>query len=249
VYSAEYELETLPAYEDEYEGEWEYEDEDEQFWGELVQQFRTPGSPLRRVALGAARSALSSGGSLLGARLGGKPGQVLGSSLGGAVGGLLPARESEEEWEWELQSGMAPLTATQADALMEHLGGAAAEAESEAEAEAFIGALIPLAARVLPAAAKTVMRVAPRLIKGASQVVRTLRRNPATRRLVRTVPTIVRRTAASLARQASTGRPITGTRAARTLAGQAYRVLSHPQRCARAVRRSAGVHRRALRAA
>jgi hypothetical protein len=226
------ELETTPMYEDEWEGEYE----DEAFFKELVQQFRTPGSRLRKVALGAARAALTGGGGLLGGRLGGPAGAVLGGTLGGAAGGMLPAQEYEDEWEFE-----GPMSAIQADALMEQLGAAAAETESEAEAEAFIGALIPLAAKVLPAAARTVMRAAPKLIRGASRVVRTLRRNPATRKLVRAVPSIVKRTAGSLARQASQGRPISAKSAARTLAGQTYRVLSNPQRCAMAMRRCRAV--------
>ena len=84
------------------------------------------------------------------------------------------------------------------DALMEHLGHAAAEAETEEEAEAFIGALVPLAARLLPRAASAVMRVAPNLIRGAAGAARALRSNPATRPLVRTLPTVVRQTTAAL---------------------------------------------------
>ena len=73
---------------------------------------------------------------------------------------------------------------------MEHLGHAATESESEAEAEAFIGALIPLAARLIPRVAPSIMRAAPRLIQGATGIARTLRRSPTTRPLVRTLPTI-----------------------------------------------------------
>jgi hypothetical protein len=63
-------------------------------------------------------------------------------------------------------------------ALMEHLGHAAATAESEAEAEAFLGALVPLAARLIPRVAPTIMRVAPTLIRGVAGAGRTLLRSP-----------------------------------------------------------------------
>jgi hypothetical protein len=125
----------------------------------------------------------------------------------------------------ELELEVNPVGPVHPQMLMEHLGHAAAESESEAEAEAFIGALVPLAAQVLPRVAPVIMRVAPQLIRGAVRVGQTLWRNPQTRRLVRAVPTIVNRTARTVARQASRGRPVTPQWAVRTLARQADRVL------------------------
>src|SRR5215469_4324163 len=86
--------------------------------------------------------------------------------LGGVISGLLGEGEGEYEDEWEGEyedefeledewegefedegEAMAnPLRRVYPDAMMEHLGHAAAEAETEAEAEAFVGALVPLAA-------------------------------------------------------------------------------------------------------
>jgi hypothetical protein len=163
--------------------------------------------------------------------------------------------ESEWEWEnedeWEFEGELNPIRRVYPDALMEmeHLGHAAAEAETEAEAEAFIGALIPMAARLLPRVAPAIMRAAPRLIRGATRIARTLRRRPATRQLVRTIPTIVRRTAATLARQTAQGRPVTPQVAAQTLARQATRVLRSPQQRARALQRSCALDGRYHRAA
>lgn len=139
---------------------------------------------------------------------------------------------------------MNPIRRVYPDALMEHLAHAAAETESEAEAEAFIGALVPLAARLIPRVAPTIMRAAPQLIRGVSGVTRALRRNPATRPLVRAVPTIVRRTASNLARQAASGRPVTPQAAVRTFARQTSQVLGSPQQCARALQRSTALDRR-----
>ena len=117
-------------------------------------------------------------------------------------------------------------------------------AESEAEAEAFIGALVPLAARLIPRVAPTILRAAPGLIRGAAQVARTLRTNPVTRPLVRAVPTIIQRTAAIIAQQVGQGQPVTPSTAVRTLARQTARVLSSPQQCVQAYRRSRVLDRR-----
>jgi hypothetical protein len=251
----EYEEETEFEWESEFEGEFECESEGEceaeEFFGRLANwarnQWGTEGSPLRRVALGAARAAVNQGSQALGSAIGGRFGQRdLGQRLGTVVGSglqtLIPEREFEYEFEGEGE--MNPLRRVYPDALMEHLGHAAAEAESEAEAEAFIGALIPLAARLIPRIAPAVMRAAPQLIRGASGIVRTLRRNPATRQLVRTVPTIVRGTVADMARQVGRGQQVTPQNAVRTLARQTARTLSSPQRCVQAYRRSRTLDRR-----
>jgi hypothetical protein len=148
--------------------------------------------------------------------------------------------EFEEEYEYEAN----PLRRVYADAMMEHLGHAASTAESEAEAEAFLGALIPMAARIIPRVAPAIMRAAPALVRGVSQVGRSLLRTPAPRPLVRAVPTIVRRTAANLAGQVAQGRPITAQGAVRTLARQTQRTLSNPRAVMQAVQRNKKADRR-----
>jgi len=171
--------------------------------------------------------------------------------LGGVISGLLGEGEFEYEdelegeWEGEFEDeaeAMAnPLRRVYPDAMMEHLGHAAAEAETEAEAEAFVGALVPLAAGLVKAAAPHVARATPHLVRGLSKVTQTLRGKPATRPLVQTIPTIAARTTSSLARQVAHGRPITPRRAIRTLAGQTAAVLRDPRTRHRVVR-----HARAL---
>lgn len=253
-------------YELELEGEWEWESEGEAESEEFFRQIaglarRAASSPaLRQVGLRAARGALSGlggVGSALGSALGGAQGGALGRNLGATLGrslsGMLPQREYEGEWEgeYEMESEweVNPIRRIYPDALMEHLGHAAAEAESEEEAEAFIGALVPLAARLLPRAASAVMRVAPSLIRGAAGAARALRSNPATRPLVRTLPTVVRQTTATLARQAQQGRRVTPQAAVRTLARQTARVVGSPQRSTQAFRRSRAMDRRFHQAA
>ena len=246
----DYEVEALPELEGELE--WEGEEESEEFFRRIAGLARRAASSpaLRRIGLRAARGALSGLGGLgaaAGGALGGSQGAALGRNLGSVLGrglsGMLPQREweFEEEGEWEVN----PIRRVYPQALMEHLGHAAAEAETEEEAEAFLGALVPLAARALP----SVMRVAPTLIRGVAGAARTLRANPATRPLVRAMPTVVRRTAQTLARQAQQGRPPTPQRAARTLARQTQRVISSPQQCAQAYQRSRALDRQFHRAA
>ncbi|MFF4273886.1 hypothetical protein [Streptomyces sp. NPDC001536] len=155
--------------------------------------------------------------------------------------------EDEDEGESEFEA-TDPLRRISTDALMEHLGHAAATARSEAEAEAFAGALVPLAVGAVRSAAPAVVRRAPQLVRGLANVTRTLRRNPATRSLVRAVPTIALRTTRSLARQVARGRPVTARSAVRTLAGQTAAVLSDPRRRRAAVRRSRVLDRRYHRA-
>lgn len=237
--TSEYEWETTPFREGEDEWFQEGESESEEFFRRLAGLARrAAASPsLRRVGLAAARAALR-GLPGVGEAIGGEAGSR-GARLGGRMGSVLrdeisdwlPAQELEFEGEWET----APARST---AVMEHLGHAAAEAESEAEAEAFIGALLPIAAQLLPRVAPAVMRAVPQLVRGASQVARTLRRSPATRPLVRVLPTIARRTVADIARRAAAGGPITARDAVRSLARQSAHVLGNPQRCVAAYRRS-----------
>lgn len=127
---------------------------------------------------------------------------------------------------------------------MEHLAHMAAEAENETDSEAFLGALVPLAAqlvsrRVIPA----VLRAAPQLVRGVTQVAKTLSATPQGKSLMRTVPTIVRRSVARVARNVAQGAPVTPGGAVRILASETSRVLSSPRRCRCALRRSRALDR------
>jgi hypothetical protein len=170
------------------------------------------------------------------------------STIARGIGGLLGETElelegegeGELEFEGETEYELNPVRRVYPDAMMEHLGHAAAEAESEAAAEAFLGALLPIAARALP----SVMRAAPRLIPQIGRIARVLRRNPATRPLVRAIPTIVQRTANTLARQAARGRAITARGALRVLDRQTSRALRNPYQRRRILHRARVIDRR-----
>jgi hypothetical protein len=254
----ELELEALPELEfegeGEWEGEWEGEAEEEAFFGRLAQLARGAArSPaLRRIGLTAARSALRGLGDVGGAVGGvlGPQGAALGRQLGARAGQhlsrQLPQREYEGEYEdeyeyegeeeWEAEAN--PIARVYPNVVMAHLGHAAARAQREAEAEAFIGALVPLAARAIPRAAPAILRAAPGLVRGLASVTRTLRRSPTTRPLVRALPTVMQRTAASIARQRAQGQPVTPQRAVRTLAQQTAQVIGNPRQATQAYRRT-----------
>jgi hypothetical protein len=162
--------------------------------------------------------------------------------------------ELEGEGEGELELEISPVRKVYTDAMMEHLGHMAAEAETEQEAaEQFLTLLPMVAAKLLPMVAKTVLpkigkvlprvfkavtRVQPRLTRGIGQIARTLHRRPATRSLLKAVPSIARRTVHAVARQAAAGRPVTPNTAVRVLTQQAKKVLGQPARRAQVVRRS-----------
>jgi hypothetical protein len=248
---SEHELEALPELGGGHESEWGGESESEQFFGALANLARrgaswlaAAGSPQRKFALWAARQALNRGlpalGRWAGRQVGGSSNGATGANLGTRaaswLSGLLPQKEFEAEWEMEAE--INPVRKWYPDAMLEHLGHAAAATESEAEAEALVGSMVPLAARVVPQASTAIMRATPGLVCGLAGVVRTLRRDPATRPLVRVVPAIVRRTATAIGQQTNQGASVTPQAAVRTLARQTARVLGDPRQAAQAFRQS-----------
>ena len=76
--------------------------------------------------------------------------------------------EFEDEDEDEAEGFVNPVRRIYRDAeTMAHLARQAALTESEGEAEAFIGALVPLAAKIIPRAARLIARNAPTLVRTA----------------------------------------------------------------------------------
>jgi hypothetical protein len=172
---------------------------------------------------------------------------------GGAALEVLGEMEGEMEGETEGVGELNPVRKVYSDAALEHLAHNAMMAEGEAEAgEAFLplipmvaSRLLPLAARALPAIGRAlprvmsaVSRITPQLTRGVTRIAGRLFRNPQTRRLLRAVPSIARRTIGTLARRVAHGAPLTPQLALRTLARSAVGVLGHRRRLAGTVRRS-----------
>lgn len=224
----EYELENGldREFEFEFENEYESEYESEEFLGGIL-------SKVAPMAVNAVGSLLGGGDNEFEFEDEGEP-------FLGSIGGLLG--EGEYEFESEFESSQV----SEYEALMEHLGYMAANSESEAEAEAFLGALIPLAAKALPgiakAASKIIPKVAPKLIQGASKIGRAMFRNRRTRPLLKTMPKIMENTVSNLTRQAAQGKPITQKCAVQTLARQTAQVLGKPKVAANVMKRSRVIH-------
>jgi hypothetical protein len=128
-------------------------------------------------------------------------------------------------------------------ALMEHLGSAAARAIAASEADALAAALVPLAFRWLPSERTVSARISPTLVRGVASIGRILGRRKTTRPLLRLLPSILRRTVATLARERQLGLSTTSIRAARILASEAAKIIDSPQRCVALYRRSRALHR------
>jgi hypothetical protein len=143
--------------------------------------------------------------------------------------------EFEGESEAEFESVMSgPLTEQQA--LGELMAAAASKAVSDMEAESQIGAATVIA--LSPRDRRALRAVLASLNRGSAVLTKMLRRHRITAPYVRTVPTIVSRTAVALKKQAAAGHPITRQTAGRAMAAQTRRVLGSPALCAKAVSRN-----------
>ncbi|GIH15907.1 hypothetical protein [Rugosimonospora africana] len=225
-YESEYEDEA--EFEDEYEAE--YEDEGEEFFKGLRKRF---GGLLRKAAPMLKTLAKTAGplvATAVGGPIAGMAARALTSQLEGEAEG-----ESESELEADHRAATGrPLTAAQCEA--EALAAMATQAASEAEAEALAGAasLTVLSARDRRALA----RVLPGLVRGSAVITRLLYGTQEAREFVRAVPTIVRDTAETLTRRASSGAPVTSAHAGRVMARHTARVLGSHRRCRHALARN-----------
>jgi hypothetical protein len=125
--------------------------------------------------------------------------------------------------------------------MAEMMAEAASQEQHEGEAEAMAGAAVITV--LSPADRRALRRIMKHLVRGAAVLTRILRRRRATRPLVRTVPTIIRRTVKTLKRKAAKGIPITRKMAGREAAKQVRRVLGSPRACRAAVSRNFKVSR------
>lgn len=162
----------------------------------------------------------------------------IGNLLRGLGGALMGEGEYEYESEYESEYEYEAVPMSEYEMVMESLAYNAAHSESEAEAEAFLGALIPLAARLIPSAAKAITSVAPSLIQGVAKMGRTLYNNPNTRQLLQTVPEVLKGTVHTLANQVAQGKPLNKTTAVRALAANTAKVLDNPKKVAKVMKHS-----------
>ena len=129
--------------------------------------------------------------------------------------------EGELEGEYELELEFNPARRAHLNAMLEHMGHAAADAATEQEAAEHFLPLIPLVAKfalpllgkALPFAAKAAAKLAPKILgkvvpnptRGVANIARTLFRNRSTRPLLHAIPRIARGTTTHLGRRVARG--------------------------------------------
>jgi hypothetical protein len=123
-------------------------------------------------------------------------------------------------------------------ALTEVLAAEATHCESESEAEALIGTAVPIAISSM-GGKRALRHVMPTLVHSTTELVRFLhQRGSAGRQLLRLIPTILRRTVASLHAAQQSGRAINSDLVRRLMALQAAQVLGNSQLLMRAMTRN-----------
>jgi hypothetical protein len=233
--SQEQELETELETETETEFENELElEQGEQFFKKLI---RRAAPLLRRVAKIAAPLVSKAVSGLLPGPFGALAGQGI-KGLAGLLREQETELELEQEFEQEQELGEHEVSNElgEHELMAEAMANYAAQASQELEAEALTGAATTLT--LSPADRRALRRLVPHLVRGASVLTRVLRMSRTTRPWVRIVPTVVRRTARTLRRNAALGQPITRAAAANMMARQTRRVLTSPRYCAAALRRN-----------
>jgi hypothetical protein len=126
--------------------------------------------------------------------------------------------------------------------LMEQIAQEATDTESASEAEALSGTLVPVAMRNMRRMREQPRQPAiPALARASGRYTTVVRQHPATRLLLRALPTILRRTRVILEKQEASGVEITPRMAVKIMADQTWRVLSNPTICIRVLNRSARI--------
>jgi hypothetical protein len=244
-YAGEHGYSGESGYSTELEGEFEFEGDP--FLGGFLKKAlsaakRAAGPIAKRLAPIAARSLI---GMIPGI------GAIAGPIAGRLVQQLVKEGEAEAEAQesamfasGEAEGEVAQTESAHEAALAEVLAAQAAEAATEAEAEAMLGAALPITITIMSGGRRPmrtpVGRVTPVLATATARLAQTLRRNggPASRNLLRVVPSIHRRTVASLRAAARRGTPVTANLAVRTMAAQTRSVLSNPQTVQNAISRN-----------
>ena len=129
-------------------------------------------------------------------------------------------------------------------ALTEMLAAEAAELESEAEAEALLAAALPLTITIM-GGRRALRPVTPILAQATGRLIQVLRRQGAGgRQLVRVIPSVQRRTVATLRAASRAGQPISGPLAVQAMSAATRNVLANPRLLQRTIARNAVLRQR-----
>ncbi|MDP5104203.1 MAG: hypothetical protein NWP98_09790 [Erythrobacter sp.] len=226
------------SYEDEFGGLGEYGGdgffESESDLGELEGDpfFGKIWSGIKKVAKAAAPLAKRFApqiGTLIGGALGGPAGAAIGSKLGGVVKSLEGEGESESESEMEAQY--------EGDNMDEAIAEAMATAGSKGDPSTAQAMGSALTATIASRAPAQVRQMLPVLSKAGGDVARALARSndPRARILIRALPTIQKRTIATLTAKCRAGKPVTPRTATRVMTKHAMRTLNSQPALAKAL--------------
>lgn len=132
-------------------------------------------------------------------------------------------------------------------ALAEVLAAEASHSSSNSEAEAFLGASVPSIVGSM-GANRALRSMMPTLVQANARLVNLLhQKGPAGRRLLRLVPSILRRTIASLQFAYQAGHPINSNLVQRLMAHHTSRVLGNSQIVTSGIIRNAVIQKRTIR--
>lgn len=169
----------------------------------------------------------------IGTVIGGALGGPAGAAIGGKLGSVVKSLEGEDEGETEDELNATSQTPAVDEAVSEAMAAVAAKTNPAVAQSMGSGLTVTIAAN----APMPVKAVLPVLAKASGDVARSLAtsRDPRARTLIRVLPTIQRRTVATLTAKANAGRPVTPRTAVRVMNRQAQRVLNSPQAVTRAL--------------
>ncbi|MGB5560143.1 MAG: hypothetical protein WBN04_19285 [Paracoccaceae bacterium] len=213
--------------------------EGDEFWGGLKKIGQKIGGAAKKVAgkLGkVAKAHAGKIGTVIGGAVGGPAGAAIGGRIGGIVQNLEDENDFDSEDEMEAQLPVAPLDESLAEAM-----ASAASKSSPSDAAALGGAITITIMSKTPLAVKS---VAPALASASGRIARSMATSPASRQLMKALPSIVKQTAGTLNRKAQKGKPISKGTAARVMTKHAKRTLGSQARLAQALAGNAAKRRR-----
>jgi hypothetical protein len=183
-------------------------------------------------------------GKVIGGAFGGPAGAMIGGKLGSFVGNLEDEDlafegydgygdgEDESDSEDEMNAEDFMDFEGEDEDVAEYMADIASKAPNPIDSGAMAGAITITIASKAPLQVKA---VSPTLSSGAARLTKLMKNNPATKPLVKVVPSIAKKTVATLARKAAKGKPVTPAIAKRVMAKHTMRVLSSPRELTKAI--------------
>lgn len=193
-------------------------------------------------------------GKAIGGAFGGPAGAMLGGKLGSFVSNLEDEElaglngydgygdyEDESDSEDEMNAEDFMDFEGEDEDVAEYMADMAVRAPNPTDSGAMAGAITITIASKAPLQVKA---VSPTLSSAAARMTKLMKNNTATKPLVKVVPTIAKKTVATLSKKAAKGKPVTPTTAKRVMAKHAIRVLSNPRELTKAIAKNEAKRRK-----